>query len=60
MLTTCCTLTEKRLDKARKDFAANKEQIMQAKTDLDTIFLRIRNFKRILAKEYPEEYAAQG
>ena len=60
MLATCSTLAEKRLEKARKEFAANKEQILQAKADLDSIFRRILLFKRTLAKEYPEQYTAQA
>uniref|UniRef100_A0A914LUC7 KxDL domain-containing protein n=1 Tax=Meloidogyne incognita TaxID=6306 RepID=A0A914LUC7_MELIC len=56
MLGNCCILAEKRLEKAKKEFALNKEQILQAKQDLDFIFRKIFNFKKILAKEYPKEY----
>jgi len=57
MLRTCCTLAERRLEKARIDFSANKELIIQAKTDLDSIFRRIRIFKQTLAQQQPEEFA---
>lgn len=60
MLSNCCSLTEKRLEKAKKDFAANKEMILQAKSDLESIFRRIRVFKQALANRYPETYQAQG
>uniref|UniRef100_A0A915P8Q8 KxDL domain-containing protein n=1 Tax=Meloidogyne floridensis TaxID=298350 RepID=A0A915P8Q8_9BILA len=56
MLGNCCILAEKRLEKAKKEFASNKEQILQAKQDLDFIFRKIFNLKKILAKEYPKEY----
>lgn len=60
MLSNCVSLTDKRLEKAKKDFAANKEMIIQAKTDLESIFRRIRIFKQALANRYPEAYQAQG
>uniref|UniRef100_A0A915ERI6 KxDL domain-containing protein n=1 Tax=Ditylenchus dipsaci TaxID=166011 RepID=A0A915ERI6_9BILA len=59
MLSTCCALTERRLDKAKKEFAANKEVILQAKADLESIFRRIRGFKQTLSQRYPEIYAQQ-
>ena len=60
MLGNCCILAEKRLEKAKKEFALNKEQILQAKQDLDFIFRKIFNLKKILAKEYPKEYEEEG
>ncbi|CAK5089408.1 unnamed protein product [Meloidogyne enterolobii] len=60
MLGNCCILAEKRLEKAKKEFASNKEQILQAKQDLDFIFRKIFNLKKILAKEYPKEYEEEG
>jgi hypothetical protein len=57
MLRNCCILSEQRLEKAKKDFVANKDVILQAKSDLESIFRRIRIFKQILEQKYPEIYA---
>ncbi|KAL3078817.1 hypothetical protein niasHS_014599 [Heterodera schachtii] len=58
MLGTCSSLAEKRLDRARKDFAIGKEKICRAKSDLDSIFRRIASFKQTLANNYPAEFVA--
>ena len=60
MLGNCCVLAEKRLEKAKKEFNLNKEQILLAKTDLDLIFRKILFLKKTLAKQYPKEYEAQS
>ncbi|VDN56060.1 unnamed protein product [Dracunculus medinensis] len=56
MLSNCCILSEKRLEKAKKEFAENRELILGVKADLESIFHRIRLFKQILAKKYPTIY----
>jgi peptidoglycan hydrolase CwlO-like protein len=60
MLATCRNLTEKRLEDAKKQFTVGKDLINQSKSDLESIFQRIRNLKTILADRYPEIYAEQG
>ncbi|KAI1721110.1 kxDL motif-containing protein [Ditylenchus destructor] len=57
MLSTCCALTERRLENAKKQFAANRELILQTKADLESIFRRIRGFKQALSQRYPDVYA---
>ncbi|KAI1729481.1 kxDL motif-containing protein [Ditylenchus destructor] len=57
MLSTCCALTERRLESAKKQFAANRELILQTKADLESIFRRIRGFKQALSQRYPDVYA---
>lgn len=60
MLRTCVSLTDKRLEKAKFEFVTNKDIILQAKSDLEFIFQRIRTFKQILSQRYPLIYAKQG
>ncbi|KAE9555601.1 hypothetical protein FO519_001179 [Halicephalobus sp. NKZ332] len=56
MLFNCVSLSEKRLEKAKTEFAAHKDFIMEAKNDLDVIFRKLRNMKQILANKYPDIY----
>ncbi|KAF7637172.1 KxDL domain-containing protein [Meloidogyne graminicola] len=56
MLGNCCVLAEKRLESVKKEFNSSKEQIVQAKNDLDFIFRKILALKKSLAKKYPKEY----
>lgn len=56
MLINCTALGEKRLEKAKIDFANHKTLISDAKNDLDVIFKKIRNMKQILAKKFPDVY----
>ena len=60
MLINCVSLTEKRLEKAKVEFAAHKDLIMEAKSDLDIIFRKLRNMKQILANKYPDIYEKKG
>lgn len=60
MLSTCCSLAERRLEKARREFFTNKETILTAKSDLESIFHKIRGFKQILAQKYFDVYTNQG
>ncbi|KAI6229497.1 KxDL domain-containing protein [Aphelenchoides besseyi] len=59
MLATCRSLSEKRMEDARKQFATGKETINQAKADLESIFRRLKAIKQSLAIRYPDIYAEQ-
>uniref|UniRef100_A0A183BPW6 KxDL domain-containing protein n=1 Tax=Globodera pallida TaxID=36090 RepID=A0A183BPW6_GLOPA len=50
-------LEQKRLERARRDFAVGGEKICQAKSDLDSISRRIGAFKQTLASSYPTEFS---
>uniref|UniRef100_A0AC34QR84 KxDL domain-containing protein n=1 Tax=Panagrolaimus sp. JU765 TaxID=591449 RepID=A0AC34QR84_9BILA len=56
MLVNCVALSEKRLEKAKSEFAAHKSLIIDAKNDLESIFKKLRNIKQILMNKYPEIY----
>ncbi|CAJ0957166.1 unnamed protein product, partial [Mesorhabditis belari] len=56
MMSNCNALSEKRLERAKKEMAAHKEMIMQMKVDLEFTFRRIRIFKNALATKYPVIY----
>lgn len=60
MLRTCVLLADKRLEKAKIEFMTNKEIILQAKSDLEYIFQKIRSFKKILSQKYPVIYEKQS
>lgn len=60
MLINCVSLSEKRLEKAKVEFTAHKDIILEAKSDLDIIFRKLRNMKQILAQKYPEIYEKKG
>jgi hypothetical protein len=56
MLVNCVALSEKRLEKAKGEFMANKDLLITAKNDLEIIFRKIRNMKQLLAQKYPDFY----
>ncbi|KHN81735.1 KxDL motif-containing protein [Toxocara canis] len=56
MLSNCCVLSSKRLEKAKKELNENKELILQMKSDLESVFRRIRLFKQNLITRYPDIY----
>lgn len=60
MLRTCVLLTDKRLEKIKIEFATNREIILQAKSDLEYIFQKIRIFKQILSQKHPAIYEKQS
>lgn len=60
MLVNCVALSEKRLEKAKGEFTANKDLLINAKSDLEVIFRKIRNMKQLLAQKYPEIYEKIG
>ncbi|VDK52822.1 unnamed protein product [Anisakis simplex] len=54
MLSNCCILSAKRLEKAKKELNDSKDLIVQMKLDLESVFRRIRIFKKNLIVRYPE------
>ncbi|VDM96961.1 unnamed protein product [Onchocerca ochengi] len=56
MLTNCCILSAQRLEKARKDLAENRQLILEMKSDLESIFRRIRVFKQNYITKYADVY----
>ncbi|KAM3716165.1 KxDL motif-containing protein [Dirofilaria immitis] len=56
MLINCCALSASRLEKARKDIAENKQLILEMKSDLESIFRRIRTFKQNYIIKYADIY----
>uniref|UniRef100_A0A915BEE0 KxDL domain-containing protein n=1 Tax=Parascaris univalens TaxID=6257 RepID=A0A915BEE0_PARUN len=54
MLSNCCILSAKRLERAKKELTENKELILQMKSDLESVFRRIRIFKQDLVALYPD------
>ncbi|TKR61122.1 hypothetical protein L596_028275 [Steinernema carpocapsae] len=56
MLANCCELSERRLEKAKEELTAGCASVLQMKSDLDSIFRRVRLFKQTLATKYPEIY----
>lgn len=54
MLSNCCLLSAKRLERAKKELTENKELILQMKSDLESVFRRIRIFKQDLVALYPD------
>uniref|UniRef100_A0A915PEZ6 KxDL domain-containing protein n=1 Tax=Setaria digitata TaxID=48799 RepID=A0A915PEZ6_9BILA len=56
MLTNCCALSAHRLEKARKDLAENRQLILEMKSDLESIFRRIRIFKQNYINKYTDVY----
>ncbi|KAK6016382.1 hypothetical protein OSTOST_18135 [Ostertagia ostertagi] len=57
MLSNCTHLSERRLERAKKDANVYRETIMQMKSDLEFIFRKIRLFKQTLSTNYPEIYS---
>uniref|UniRef100_A0AAF5PSD8 KxDL domain-containing protein n=1 Tax=Wuchereria bancrofti TaxID=6293 RepID=A0AAF5PSD8_WUCBA len=60
MLTNCCVLSASRLEKARKDLAENRQLILEMKSDLESIFRRIRTFKQNYITKYGDVYKHFG
>lgn len=60
MLTNCCGLSAIRLEKARKDLAENRQLILEMKSDLESIFRRIRIFKQNYITKYADIYKYFG
>ncbi|CAG9538243.1 unnamed protein product [Cercopithifilaria johnstoni] len=56
MLINCCRLSANRLEKARKDLAESKQLILEMKSDLESIFRRIRIFKQTYLTKYTDIY----
>ncbi|VDO12601.1 unnamed protein product [Brugia timori] len=56
MLTNCCILSASRLEKARKDLAENRQLILEMKSDLESVFRRIRTFKQNYITKYADVY----
>ncbi|VDM97637.1 unnamed protein product [Thelazia callipaeda] len=52
MLANCCSLSANRLEKAKKDLNDSKQLILEMKSDLDSIFRRIRNFRNNYKSKY--------
>ncbi|KAI6224354.1 KxDL motif-containing protein [Aphelenchoides fujianensis] len=59
MLATCRSLSEKRMEDARKQFNAGKETVNQAKSDLESVFKKLNTIKAALSARYPEIYERQ-
>lgn len=60
MLTNCCGLSANRLEKARKDLVENRQLILEMKSDLESIFRRIRVFKQNYITKYADIYKYFG
>uniref|UniRef100_A0A7E5A0J5 KxDL domain-containing protein n=1 Tax=Panagrellus redivivus TaxID=6233 RepID=A0A7E5A0J5_PANRE len=56
MLITCVALSEKRLERAKTEFVENKKLLVNAKSDLEVVFRKLRNMKQLLATKYPDIY----
>lgn len=60
MLANCCILSARRLEKAKKDLNINRQIILEMKSDLESIFRRIRLFKQIYISKYADIYRNFG
>ncbi|CAD5223915.1 unnamed protein product [Bursaphelenchus okinawaensis] len=59
MLLTCRQLTEKRLEDVKKQFTQATQTIQQAKTDLESVFRRLKVIKAVLAEKHPGIFEKQ-
>ncbi|VDN20755.1 unnamed protein product [Gongylonema pulchrum] len=60
MLVNCCALSSRRLEKAKKELIFNRQLILEMKSDLESIFRRIRALKQNYISKYPQIYQHFG